>query len=89
MDNRINHYGNEVLSWKEYDLYFQDNLLVTLVPSTKYLDHYHLKFIWRDKITPEFFNIFNARENARRIALHRLNYDTWQRRQGAPYSDLN
>lgn len=88
MDERAHHYGWNVLHWEENKLYFQDQWLVEIVPS-KYEKQYHLQFYWRDEPTVEFFNVFNARENARRFALHRLNYNTWQRGLGAPYSDLN
>lgn len=77
VDTRVHHYGWDRLHWEDYKLYFQDQFMVELIPSSKYEKHYHLKFMWRDEPTPEFFNIFNARENARLIALNRLNYDTW------------
>jgi len=76
--DRVHHYGDNVLSWKDLKLMFNKKILVELIPSEKYEKHYHLKFCWREEKTPEFFNIFNAKENSRRIALYRLNYDTWQ-----------
>lgn len=89
MDTRKHHYGWEVLRWEEDKLFFQEQELVQLIPHEKYVECYYLKLWWRDEPTPEFFNIVNAKENAGRIALHRLNYDTWQRPRGASYSDLN
>jgi hypothetical protein len=47
------------------DLIFQKRAVCSLVKHETIPDHWHLKFDWRDEKTPEFFNIFNARENAR------------------------
>lgn len=77
-DTRIHHYGWDVLHWEDNKLFFQQQEIVELIPS-KIEKHYHLKFIWREEKTPEIFNIFNARENSRRIALYRLNHDTWRK----------
>lgn len=78
MDIRAHHYGWNNLDWKDNKLYFQEKLLVELIPHEIYENHYHLKFDWRDEKTPEFFNLTNAKDNSRRIALYRLNYDLWQ-----------
>lgn len=78
IDDREHHYGDSVLSWKGLNLIFQKETLVELIPHETYPAHWYLKFRWRKEKTPEFFNIFNAKENSRRIALYRLNYDTWQ-----------
>lgn len=77
-DTRVHHYGWDRLHWEGTKLFFQDQWLTELVPS-EIKNHYHLQFYWRDAPTPEFFNIVNARENARIYSLHRLNYDMWQR----------
>lgn len=87
-DTRVHHYGWDKLHWEENKLFYQKQWLVELIPA-KIPNHYHLQFYWKDEPTPEFFNIFNARENARSIALNRLNYDTWQRPQGGSLIDLN
>lgn len=89
MGERKHHYGWNRIHWEGDTLYFQEQWLVKLIPHEKYEKHYNLQFYWRDVPTPEFFNKQNAMENAGRIALHRLNYDTWQRAVGAPWSDLN
>lgn len=72
---RKHHYGHEVLSWNGLKLMFQKEVQVELIPHETIPAHWHLKFGWKEGITPEFFNIFNARENARRICLYHLNYD--------------
>ncbi len=87
---RIHHHGYQNLKWvKHKDLKFGDVTMASLIPHKYYPKMYHLKFFWRDGKTPEFFNGTWAQENAVQIVLHRLNYDTWQRPLGAPYSDLN
>lgn len=63
---------NKDLHWEDNKLYFREMLLTELIPHDSYEKHYHLKFSWRDEKTPEFFNIFNARENARMCSLRRL-----------------
>ena len=66
--------GNKELTWdKDNDLIYQERTIVSLVPHEIHPKMWHLKFCWRDEKTPEFFNIFNARENARRFALSHLN----------------
>lgn len=60
---------NKNLHWEGLKLMYQDILLTELIPSKVYKNHYHLKFHWRDEPTPELFNIFNARENARTYSL--------------------
>lgn len=72
-------YGYERFTWEDLKLYHQGKFMVELILSEKYEKHYHLKFMWRDEATPEFFNIINARENAKRFSLFRLNYDMWER----------
>lgn len=74
----IHKYGYNVLSQKKNKLYFQNKLLVELIPHETYPKHWHLKFCWREEKTPEFFNAHNAWENSKRITLCRLNYDTWE-----------
>lgn len=71
----VHKYGYDRLTRKGLKIFFEDELKVELVPHEKYENHYHLKFAWRDEKTPEFFNIVNAVENAKRITLFRLNYD--------------
>lgn len=89
-DTRVHHYGWNKLHWDEDDdLIFQSMAMCSLVPHKTIPAHWHLKFIWRDDLTPEFFNIFNAKENARRIVLHRLNHDTWRQAYGASLERLN
>jgi len=51
--------------WEDMDLIFQDRVIASLIPHEKYEKHWHIKFEWRNEKSPEFFNIFNARENAR------------------------
>jgi len=51
--------------WEGDHLIFQGRSVCYLVKDENHKDHYHLKFEWRDEPTPEFFNIVNARENAR------------------------
>lgn len=87
-DTRVHHYGWDRLHWEENKLFFQEQELVELIPS-EMEKHWHLKFIWRDTPTSEFFNIFNARENARIYALRRLNQDTWQKPTAASLVRLN
>lgn len=61
----MRHLARKDFTWEGMDLKFQNETVCSLIPSQKYENHYHLKFSWREKETPEFFNIFNARENAR------------------------
>lgn len=53
------------LHWEDLKLCWKDEVWTELIPHEIHLNHYHLKFRWRDEKTPEFFNIVNARENAR------------------------
>lgn len=85
----IHHYGYDRFAWKGLKLFFECERMVELIPHEVYEKHYHLKFCWRDEQTPEFFNIFNARENSMRIALYRLNYDTWETPLAASLVSLN
>lgn len=58
--------AREAFQWdKDGDLIFQERAVCSLVPHKTIPNHYHLKFDWRDGPTPEFFNITNAKENAR------------------------
>lgn len=61
----MRHLARKDFNWDGMDLIFQRRAICSLVPHEIYANHYHLKFEWRDEKTPEFFNIFNARENAR------------------------
>lgn len=54
-------------NWNGMDLIFQKRTVCRLIPHKTIPAHWHLKFDWKDEPTPEFFNIFNARENARNI----------------------
>jgi hypothetical protein len=63
---------NRHLHWEDKKLYLKEKLLTELIPNETYGNHYHLKFFWRDEKTPEFFNIFNARENARLYSLQKM-----------------
>lgn len=85
----IHKYGFERLRWKDEKLYHQKKYMGELIPHEIYPNHYHLKFAWRDEATPEFFNIFNAKENLMRFALHRLNYDVWESHLPSPPDALN
>lgn len=73
--NQISKYGYKALTRKGMKIYFGDVVAAELVPHEKYVKHYYLQFSWRTDKTEEFFNIVNAVENAKRITLHRLNYD--------------
>lgn len=73
VDGREHHYGYSDLKWEYKVLYFGERELARLVPHAEYPYHWHIKFHHRDEPTPEFFNIFNAKENASRIALYNLN----------------
>lgn len=63
---------NKDLHWEENKLFYQECLLAELIPHDVYENHYHLKFYWREEKTPEFFNLTNAKENARSYSLQRL-----------------
>lgn len=63
---------NKDLHWEGNNLFYNEMLLTELIPHDVHENHYHLKFFWRDEKTPEFFNIVNARENARMYSLQRL-----------------
>lgn len=63
---------NKDLHGEGNKLYFRKILLTELIPHGTIEKHYHLKFYWREEKTPEFFNIYNARENARTMSLRRL-----------------
>jgi len=52
-------------NWNKDDLMFQSKVVCSIIKHETIPNHYHLKFCWRDEKTPEFFNIINARENAR------------------------
>lgn len=67
------------------DLKFGKEVVTTLVPHSTIPNHYHLKFYWRDEKTPEFFNIVNARENARIYSSRHVQ----ERLQGASLVRLN
>lgn len=76
----------EDFHWDEdNDLIYQGRAVCSLVKHETIPNHYHLKFEWRDEKTPEFFNIYNARENAR-VYCRRKQEETL--REG-PQSDLN
>lgn len=57
--------ADKEFTWNGDDLMFQREIICSLVKHKTIEKHWHLKFSWRDEKTPEFFNIFNARENAR------------------------
>jgi hypothetical protein len=78
MKEPVHKYGYERFSWKDKSLYFEKTKMVELIPHEKFPKMYHLKFKWRDEPTPEFFNSINAKENAQRFTLFRLNYDVWE-----------
>lgn len=61
----MRHLARKDFTWDGMDLMFQGRAVTSLVTHETIPNHYHLKFEWRDEKTPEFFNIFNARENAR------------------------
>lgn len=61
----MRHLARKDFTWDDLDLMFQKRAVCSLVPHKTISAHWHLKFEWRDEPTPEFFNIFNARENAR------------------------
>lgn len=64
----MRHLSHKEFNWDEdNDLIFQKRAVCSLVKHETIPAHWHLKFEWRDEKTPEFFNIFNARENARLI----------------------
>lgn len=73
--------GNKELFWKRkkgrlsLELFFRKKLIAKLIPHKDIKNHYHIKFKWRDKPTPEFFNLSNARENTRIYVLRRLQSD--------------
>ena len=85
----IHKYGFERFRWEGRKLYHQKKYMGELIPHEIYPNHYYLKFMWRDEATPEFFNIFNAKENFMRFALYRLNYDMWEWLPGASPDALN
>lgn len=76
---------NRHLHWEDHKLFYSKMLLTELIPHEKYEKHYHLKFYWRDEKTPEFFNIYNARENARVYSLQHMSQSLSEGSQ----SDLN
>lgn len=88
-EEKVHHYGYERFHWDGMELYHEGIFMAELIPSEKWDKQYHLKFMWRDEPTPEFFNIFNARENCKRCALYRLNYDMWEQAPGASQESLN
>ena len=57
--------ADKEFTWRDKDLIFRGEVICSLVPHQVVPNHWHLKFQWRHDKTPEFFNIFNARENAR------------------------
>lgn len=59
--------ARDAFHWEDLNLIFQKRTVATLIPHATFPSHWHLKFEWRDTPTPEFFNIFNARENCRLI----------------------
>lgn len=61
----MRYVSRDSMHWDGLKLYFGKELQTELIPHEKYENHYHLKFRWRDEKTPEFFNLINARENAR------------------------
>lgn len=71
--------------WEGDHLIFQGRSVCYLVKDENHENHWHLKFLWRDEPTPEFFNIVNARENAREYC--RKHYQETLRE--GPQSDLN
>lgn len=66
-------YGWRHTKWNKNRLTFNGKTVVELVPHDTVPKHWHLKFAWRDEKTPEFFNLTNAKCNARDITIHRLN----------------
>ncbi len=69
---KLENVRNKDLHWEDKKLFYKDTLLTELIPHDTVENHYHLKFFWRDEKTPEFFNLTNARENARMYSLQRL-----------------
>lgn len=82
-------YGYDRLHWKKERLFFEKKELVSLIPHERFDKMWYLKFSWRHDKTPEFFNIFWARENSMRISLFRLNYDVWESHLPASLMRLN
>ncbi len=69
---KLENVRNRHLHWEGDKLYLKDKVLTELIPHDTVPKHFHLKFYWRDEKTPEFFNIFNARENARLYSLQKM-----------------
>lgn len=82
---KLNNVRNRHLHWKGDHLILKDKSVCYLVKNENYEDHWHLKFYWRDEPTSEFFNIVNAKENARLYVLQKMS----QSPREASYSDLN
>ncbi len=60
--------AREAFQWDaDNDLIYQGRAVCSLVKHKSIPNHWHLKFEWRDEKTEEFFNIINAKENARTI----------------------
>lgn len=76
-------HNNKEMHWKEWTLMFLEQEMCTLIPHDFYARHYHLKFSWRAEKTPEFFNLVNAKENARIYSLGYLNKDVNEARRKA------
>lgn len=68
----MRHLSRKDFHWEEMDLMFGKEVVTTLIPHKTIPNHYHLKFYWREEETPEFFNIVNARENARLYSSRRV-----------------
>lgn len=60
--------GRDDFYWVGNKLFLKKEEFVELIPHELYTKMWHLKFRWRDEKTPEFFNLVNARENARLYA---------------------
>lgn len=81
----MRHLARKDFHWEENHLIFQRRSVCYLVEDKNHKNHYHLKFYWRDEPTPEFFNIVNARENAR---IYCTRHEQ-ERLQGASVDALN
>lgn len=57
----------------EWYLLFNENEVARLIKHENIENHYHILFDWRKDKTPEFFNITNAKDNARSICLAKVN----------------
>lgn len=89
MEKALHHYGYERFTRDGYKIYHENRFVAEIIPHKTIPQHYHIQFSWREAPTPEFFNIVNAIDNAKRIALHRLNYDMGITPVGASQERLN